>query len=383
MLSTQNKISNITFVGSGISASFTLLNFLTLINKGPRLKKVLSINIIEKSSEFNTGIPYGTRSGSSTLLITSLRNFLPEPELSEFLVWLNKNKDWLIKEYKNEGGILSKKWLEIHSDAIQNNQWEDLFIPRRFFGHYINQMVEENVAHLTAKKIIEVNYITGEVTNLKKEDEIFNISLNNGNNFISEKVILSVGSLPVNNLWQDKRLIEKDNLIFANTPYYPQLNKTLEKVRLFLKNRGDKTTNVLIIGANASALEMLYKLNDVSNSNDFVPNNFVFLSTQGRAPDAVIDEKRRSEFLPVNLIKLQQENTLNAETIANATFKDISLSDDINLGAASTVETISKAFGGLLNKLTKPELEKFACHFGNEIGKKQRCAGVHYSNTIK
>ena len=53
MLSTQNKISNITFVGSGISASFTLLNFLTLINKGPRLKKVLSINIIEKSSEFN------------------------------------------------------------------------------------------------------------------------------------------------------------------------------------------------------------------------------------------------------------------------------------------------------------------------------------------
>ena len=152
---------------------------------------------------------------------------------------------------------------------------------------------------------------------------------------------------------------------------------------MFLKNRGDKTTNVLIIGANASALEMLYKLNDVSNSNDFVPNNFVFLSTQGRAPDAVIDEKRRSEFLPVNLIKLQQENTLNAETIANATFKDISLSDDINLGAASTVETISKAFGGLLNKLTKPELEKFACHFGNEIGKKQRCAGVHYSNTIK
>ena len=32
----------------------------------------------------------------STLLITSLKNFLPEPELSIFIEWLNENKTWLM-----------------------------------------------------------------------------------------------------------------------------------------------------------------------------------------------------------------------------------------------------------------------------------------------
>lgn len=383
MFRSTNKVSDITFIGSGISASFTILNFLDLIKKGPKLKNTISINIVDKYPEFNTGIPYGSRSGTSTLLITSLRNFLPEPELTKFIKWLNTNKDWLLKEYKNEGGILSEKWLSNNDDDIKNNRWEELFIPRRFFGYYINQIVEHNINELTNKKIIEVNYITGEVLNINKEKNIFNISLKSNKSIFSEKVILSVGSLPVNNLWKDEAIIEKDNLIFVNTPYEPQLKITLDKVKKFLKNRENKKTNVLIIGANASALELLYKLNDVTNSSDLIPNNFVFLSTQGRAPDAVIDEKRKKEFIPIHLNQLQKANSLSAESIADATFKDINMSDKINLGAASTVEVISSAFGKLLNKLNKNELEKFACYYGNDIGKKQRCAGVHYSNTIE
>ena len=383
MFRNPNKISDISFIGSGISASFTILNFLNLIKNGSKLKNRICINIIDKYSEFNTGIPYGSRSGTSTLLITSLRNFLPEPELTQFIKWLNINKDWLLKEFKKEGGILSEKWLDTHAHSIQNNNWKDIFIPRRFFGYYINEMVENSIKDLTSKNAIKINYITGEVLNLSKEKDTYTITLENNKTIFSEKVILSVGSLPVNNLWKNEVLIEEENLIFVNTPYKPKLNTTLNKVKHFIKNRADQETNVLIIGANASALEILYKLNDVSNSGDSIPNNFVFLSTQGRAPDAVIDEKRKKEFQPIHLNKLQNANALSADAIADATFKDINLSDEINLGAASTVEVISSAFGNLLNKLSEIELEKFACFYGNEIGKKQRCAGVHYSNTIK
>lgn len=383
MFRNPNKISDISFIGSGISASFTILNFLNLIKNGSKLKNRICINIIDKYSEFNTGIPYGSRSGTSTLLITSLRNFLPEPELTQFIKWLNINKDWLLKEFKNEGGILSEKWLDTHAHSIQNNNWKDIFIPRRFFGYYINEMVENSIKDLTSKNAIKINYITGEVLNLSKEKDTYTITLENNKTIFSEKVILSVGSLPVNNLWKNEALIEEENLMFVNTPYKPKLNTTLNKVKHFVKNRANKETNVLIIGANASALEILYKLNDVSNSGDSIPNNFVFLSTQGRAPDAVIDEKRKKEFQPIHLNELQNASFLSADAIADATFKDINLSDEINLGAASTVEVISSAFGNLLNKLSEIELEKFACFYGNEIGKKQRCAGVHYSNTIK
>ncbi len=383
MFRDPNKISDISFIGSGISASFTVLNFLDLIKNGPKLKNRLSIHVIDKFPEFNTGIPYGARSGSSTLLITSLRNFLPEPELTKFIKWLNVNKDWLLKEFKNEGGILSEKWLDINGVDIQNNKWKDIFIPRRFFGYYINEMVENSIKELTSKNAIEINYITAEVLNLSKENNTYTITLENNKPILSEKVILSVGSLPVNNLWKNEALIEEENLMFINTPYDPQLEITLKNVKHFIKNRADKGTNVLIIGANASALELLYKLNDVSKAGDHTPNNFVFLSTQGRAPDAIIDEKRKKEFKPIHLNKLQNASTLSADSIAEATFKDIDLSDEINLGAASTVEIISSAFGSLLEKLNETELEKFACYYGNEIGKKQRCAGVHYSNTIE
>ncbi|MFI0429062.1 peptidoglycan bridge formation glycyltransferase FemA/FemB family protein [Mariniflexile sp. HMF6888] len=377
----SNSIAHITFIGSGISTSFTLLKLFNLIENDAHFNHKLIINVIDKSSEFNTGIPYGNRSGFSTLLITSLRNFLPEPELSEFILWLNNNKNYLLSAFKKEGGKLSQKWLEDHKEQIDNNAWEDLFIPRRFFGSYIDEKVKNAIQSLENKKKIELNFLKGEAIDILKENHIYNISLDSGLKIRTNKMVLSVGSLPVKNLWGTDDFIEKDNFMLVNTPYDPELNSTLKKIKTHLDKAKNRDKNVLIVGANASALEILYKLND-TNTNDISLNKFVFLSTQGKAPDAKINEKGKEEFIPINLYKLKSKQVLTAKAIAEATFKDIKRSEEINLGAASTVETISAAFGNLLANLDKRELEKFACLYGNEIGKKQRCAGLHYSNTI-
>ena len=84
-METKNITSNITFIGSGISTSFSIISFLDLISNETHRNSKISINIIEKYSEFNLGIPYGSRSGFSPLLITSLKNFLIEPERSLFI----------------------------------------------------------------------------------------------------------------------------------------------------------------------------------------------------------------------------------------------------------------------------------------------------------
>lgn len=379
----NNTITDITFVGSGISSSFTTINFLNLLDKS-HLSKKISITIIDKYSEFNTGIPYGERSGFSTLLITSLKNFLPEPERTRFISWLSTNKDWLLKEYEKEGGVLSKEWLSHHKKEIENNDWKDLFLPRRFFGIFIDERVKAKIKLFEKQNRIEVNYIKKEVVDITKTENIFNISLEDDALIFSKKVVLSIGSLPVKKLWKDQDIIEDKNLMFVNKPYEPELNKTLDSINSFLEKRksAHKKTNILIIGANASALELLYKLNDKHSSDKHSLNDFMFLSTQGRTPDAVIDQKRKNEFRPTHLENLQRKNYLTAKSIANAAFEDISETDKINLGAASTVDIISSAFGSLLVKLEYDELEKFACFYGNEIGKKQRCAGEHYTNTI-
>jgi len=379
MNETKSKIADITFVGSGISSSFTLLNLLDIIESEKDSSKV-KINIIDKYDEFNSGVPYGSRSGFSVLLITSLKDFLPEPELSKFKKWLNNNKKWLLDKFKKDGGKLSENWLEEHKDQIQDNDWDDLFIPRSFFGVYITERVKRKVEILKTEGLVEVNYMNSEVVDVEKNNNTYDLILEDKSKVSTKKVILSVGSLPINYLWKSKRLVEKDNLLFVNNPYNPNLKEVLNKIENFTSKKGNKI-NALIVGTNASGLELLYKLNDIEQIRDKI-DNFTFLSTQGMIPNAIVDKERAKDFVTSNLNALQSKKELTAKEIAEAAFKDLDYAEEINLGAASTVGKISAGFGSLLNKLSEKELEEFACCYGNEIGRRQRCAGDHYLRTI-
>jgi len=373
--------SNITFIGSGISASFTLLHFIDNLEKRNTEENV-EITIIDKYPEFHSGIPYGTRSGVSVLLITSLKNFLPEPELGKFIIWINTNKEWLLKEFSNEGGKLSQDWLAKHAKEIEHNEWEDIFIPRRFFGYYIDEKLKQKIAGHEAKNLIKVNYIIAKVIDLEKFNDSWKIILDNNSIVFSEKVILSIGSLPTNYLWKNKRLIKKDNFLFINNPYKPELQKTLKTIRTFIKKQNKKEVNTVIVGANASGLELLYKINDDNWLGERI-GEYTILSTQGLLPDSRINKEKLSTYTPSTLKALKNNSSLTAKKIAEAAFLDLEKAEKIDLGAASTVGVISSAFGSLLSKLNKEELKNFACHYGNEIGRKQRCAGDHYSNTVK
>lgn len=376
----KSNISDITFIGSGISCSYTILHLLKSLENN-RINNKLSINIIEKYSEFNTGLAYGSRSGSSVLLITSLRDFLPELELNKFIEWLNNNKKWLLNQFKKSGGSLSKKWLQEHALQLEENQWEDLFIPRSFFGIYMTDRLKRKIEILKISGLVEVNYINAEVLDIEKGENLYDIHLNNNTILKTKKTVLSIGSLPINYLWKKESLIRKDNLLFVNNPYNPNLDELLGKVKCFLEKNINKKSNVLIVGTNASGLELLYKLNDVDLISCNL-NKFTFLSTQGLIPNATVDEERKNKFIPIHLNKLEGENSLKAKDIADAAFRDLDYAEEIELGAASTVGKISTAFGSLLHKLDKKELKKFACSYGNEIGRRQRCAGDHYLKTI-
>ncbi len=374
-------MSHITFIGSGISSSFTILHFLDQL-KTNKTKKKISITIIDRYSEFYTGIAYGKRSGFCVLLITSLKNFLPQPELEIFIEWLNQNKDWLLEEFLKEGGTLSSEWASKHSEKIKNNDWKDLFIPRRFFGSYINQKVKNKIQESEQLGYVNVDYINAEVLDIQHKNDSYELLLHSKKTLVSEKVVLSVGSLPANYLWKQESLIENNELLFVNNPYKPDLKHVLQKVEKFITKKPAQKCNVLIIGANASGLEMLYKLNDLKEIQTHI-DQFTLLSTQGLSPDSVIDEERKKSFSPTYLLSLKDHDRLTADRIASAAYKDLDRADEIKLGAASTVDIISNGFGVLLNKLNTEELKKFACIHGNEIGRRQRCAGYHYSKIIE
>ncbi len=369
------------FIGSGISASFTILNLLNQI-ESTKDPKSLKLAIVEKNSEFHAGIPYGNRSTTSCLLITSLVDFLPQPELGKFIVWLNENKEWLLESFRKDGGALSHEWLEKHKDELKENKWEDLFMPRRFFGWYIKEKVTGKIEQAISNGYLSVDYFNSNVENVLKENAHYKV-LGEDESWTADKVVLAIGSPPpkiitktIDNNLQDTHFLQ------ISDPYGSGLDQTLHRIQEFLKSRNSDNANVLIVGANASALELLYKLNDVSDIANKI-NKSHFISTLGLIPDSKKAADKDKIFEAKNLLALQGENILTAKQITDAALADLDASYKLKIGAGTTVGIISNAFGGLLHLLNQQELEHFACYYGNEIGRRQRCAGEHYINNIK
>jgi uncharacterized NAD(P)/FAD-binding protein YdhS len=75
--------TKIAFIGAGIATSYTLIPFLDSYEKEKYNSKI-EILIIDKSNDFFKGMPYGSRSGKSVLLIQDLKNFITEPHRTHF-----------------------------------------------------------------------------------------------------------------------------------------------------------------------------------------------------------------------------------------------------------------------------------------------------------
>ncbi len=373
--------ADIIFIGSGISTSFTLLNFLDHIRNSDISKK-LKIIVLDKWDEFNKGLPYGNRSGSSVLSISNLRNFLPEPELSPFINWLNINKDILLAEFAKSGGKLSENWIKEHRQEIETNQWEELYIPRFFFGLYIDQKVKNKIAETTKVRPVTIEFMKAKAVDLHKNDGFWTVKLKGGGVLESEKVVLSVGSLPMRYLWKESRVVRDKELLFINDIYAKSLQKTLADIDKFLVQRKDEKINIAIIGVNSSALEIIYNLNDVERIASRV-EKFTIFSIHRVLPDSEIATDRQKLFQPANLRALQKKAKLKASDILDAVIKDLKIADKLELGALSTLNIISSTVGELLGNLNDLELKNYACYYGNEIDRFEHYAGQHYTNTVK
>ena len=165
----------IAFIGAGIATSYTLIPFLDQLNLKKGNKKI-QLFIIDKSEDFFKGMPYGNRSGKSVLLIQDLKNFITDPHRTRFKDWLNKNINDLVLDFLKHGGDYAAKWVNKNKSMYEAGMWDDLYIPRFFFGKYIHLEVNQRIEKLVKKQEIEVLFIKKEVINVTKKDEIFHIT---------------------------------------------------------------------------------------------------------------------------------------------------------------------------------------------------------------
>lgn len=374
--------AKIAFIGAGIATSYTLIPFLDNYEK-EKYNTELEIFIIDKSNDFFKGMPYGSRSGKSVLLIQDLKNFITEPHRTHFKNWLNANIDELVTEFIENGGMQAKKWVQINSPLYNKGEWDNLYIPRFFFGKYINQEVLERIDKLVNAKKLTLTYLQKETVSITKEINNFQINFEDNTTLSSDKIVLSIGSLPYKKLFNDD-IKNHNNALYIKEPYGLGMEKNMEQISSFINLRKSKNqkTKIAVLGANASGLEMIYKICDKLDIDEY-DTSFKTLSSHGIMPDGTFDAVKAKQFSAKHLQSLTQANDLTASAIAEAAHKDIDEAEKQGLGAATTVGIISKGFGTLLPNLSKEELLNFACFHGNQIGRRQRCAGNHYLSVVE
>ena len=373
--------TKIAFIGAGIATSYTLIPFLDNLDK--QKKTYLELYIVDKSIDFFKGMPYGNRSGKSVLLIQDLKNFISEPHRSHFKDWLNENIDKLQKEFIQNGGHLAQKWVENNKPIYSKGDWDDLYIPRFFFGKYINLEVLKRIENLSKNGLLEVHYIQKETTGISKIKNRFCISFKDGSKLEADKTILSIGSLPYKKLFE-KEIKNPLNALYIKEPYGVGMEENMNRIVEFVKAREERNlkTKIAVLGANASGLEMIYKICDKLPMDEF-QTTFKTLSSHGVMPDGTVDLEKAKSFRPLHLEALSSATSLSAEMISEAAHKDIDEAENLGIGAATSVGIISKGFGALLPKLNRNELLNFACFHGNQIGRRQRCAGNHYLSVVE
>jgi uncharacterized NAD(P)/FAD-binding protein YdhS len=374
--------TKIAFIGSGIATSYTLIPFLESYEKEKHNSEI-EIFIIDKSNDFFKGMPYGSRSGKSVLLIQDLKNFITEPHRTHFKKWLDANIDELVAEFIENGGMYATKWVQINSPLYNKGEWDDLFIPRFFFGKYINKEVVERIDKLVNTKNLLITYIQKETVSITKEANDFHINFEDNTTISSDKAVLSIGSLPYKRLF-NAAIKNPNNALYIKEPYGLGMEQNMDRIATFINERKTKNlkTKIAVLGANASGLEMIYKICDKLNIDEY-DTSFKTLSSHGVMPDGTFDAVKAEKFTATHLQSLAQTNNLTASTIAEAAHKDIDEAEKQGLGAATTVGIISKGFGNLLPHLSKEELLNFACFYGNQIGRRQRCAGNHYLSVVE
>lgn len=263
------------FIGAGISSAYTLLNYISIIRDAKPAEPV-QIAVIEQSGEFWTGIPYGKKTGSNPLLITSLKEFIAqEDERKHFSNWLSENKDQVFSGSIPIKGKLMNKWWSSHQTEIKNGQWDDVFIPRRAFGLYLQSEVNKEIQRAEDQGLIQCTLITATVQKIEKQDGFYELNLSGEgqiqNKIWAHKPILAVGSPPNFSSWKDHEKLENSSIEYIQNVYEPSMDETLKKLKTAVSSADSgKKREVLIIGSNASTLDTLFTF-----CNEETPENRV------------------------------------------------------------------------------------------------------------
>ncbi len=379
---------DVAVVGSGISSTLLVLRLMDRLLETPQ-PRPMHVLVLERDQQFFTGIPYGKRSGATSLIITPLDEFLPPDELDRFVTWLKIHSSWALDETKRHRGALTAEWLDRAKHAIADGDCRRLHVPRYLFGVYLTAEIEAKAALAEAEGAAVLTVRQADVTRVEKiiavdQTESLRYRLTAGpDQFLARRVVLAMGMPPTRSIFPSEAV---GGALLVEDPYAGGIDQTLDGIASHLA-ASSAAPGITVVGANAGSLEMLYQLSNTPGVAERRPKITV-LSPQGRLPERYAAVPNPS-YVAANLDRLadaddrpdgadRPEPRVTAASILAAARLDIDTARREKVSIANSLPPISSAVGRLLPRLDADELLRFAAGPGIEIGRLQRRAGDEY-----
>lgn len=316
-------IADILIVGSGAAATTTLIELFVKLIDEPFSPGKLNITVVEKYHEFWKGIPYGSRSSVNSLTITAISDFISSgKEKESFFYWLRANLDTWSNYYRSAGGTGAKAWLENNLPLIEKSDWDAIYLPRFVFGIYMQSKMLGLLKQVQDDGLANVTQIQAEAISVSSSYPYYTVELEYPDrstlNVKTKKLVVAIGSAPVKtNVAQ-----ANNNCVYINDLYDPLLDDNLQILKEALANTPDiQNRNLLIIGSNASSIELMYLLD---NRPDLLAltNQIITISQTGIMPYHISDT-RLDEYPCQNMDDVKVKGNYDIHTLIEATKKDI------------------------------------------------------------
>jgi uncharacterized NAD(P)/FAD-binding protein YdhS len=217
----------VVIVGGGVSGTLTAVNLLR------QDQTDIEIILVEPRAQVGLGLAYSTPCGEHLLNVraSGMSAFADDP--THFLKFAKE------------------------ADATVD---ENTFVSRKFFGHYINSILEKSCAQ-AAERNVSFKHICSEVIDIEKQNvekdrsrQEFKISLANGESIKANVVVLALGNLSA----KKPRWTATLSKTSENYLHDPWDNERLQQI--------SSAQNVLIIGTGLTAIDKLVQLAEAGHT---------------------------------------------------------------------------------------------------------------------
>jgi uncharacterized NAD(P)/FAD-binding protein YdhS len=382
MVQSKNNF-DLLIIGSGISCSLSLLHFLNEYESSIHtIKKTINIAIIERDEVFWKGMPYGNRSSVNALIITPLADFIHQEQKDEFLKWLESNFIIWKNILLNKGGDTAQLWLQENETLLIAKKWDDIYIPRFLYGMFIDEIIQKKINNAISKGFLNLKNIRAEVITVSKINHkafavTYQLPQQEYTQLIAKDILLAIGSPALKT-----NIYLPINALYINDIYFNSEDENLQQIFLQLSKIADfQLRNILIIGSNASAIEILYLL----GSNNAIMksiHSITVLSTSGALPNKMDDTKQVEAYEFSFLGKLQKD-TFTAKDLMQAILKEQEELFKKGLTLTQVHHLFIPLFYELLNnQLSEKEQYLFYTYYGMQFSKLIRRAGKDYYTVV-